>query len=200
MDNPGEAKASPQQTMDNEEEAPFFTMYAHVVPTARSLDPESEEDELSLSSEVVDKKFDKMEFLNKLQTAISQLISTLLEEPTKTYERKKQCRKNLCDREEKHLTNDTGMGSIIMQSKAASQCSGNMENVIHHLVRSDSEVSEQVQRKIRTKAEHWAAVEKDAAQQKRRAIQIDQEVAEAELQEAYLQKKQPDNIQLKRIR
>ena len=29
--------------------------------------------------------------------------------------------------------------------------------MIRHLVRSDSEVSDQVQRKIRTEAEHWAA-------------------------------------------
>ena len=38
-------------------------------------------------------------------------------------------------------------------------------------------------------------MEKDAAQQKQRAIQIDQEVTEAELQEAYLQKKELDKIQ-----
>ena len=87
-DDPGEAKASPQQTMDIEEEIPFFTKYAHLVPTAKSLAPESEEDELNSSSEVVNKKFDKVEFLNKLQTGISQLISTLLEEPTKTREKK----------------------------------------------------------------------------------------------------------------
>ena len=66
--------------------------------------------------------------------------------------------------------------------------------MICHLVRSDSEVSDRVQRKIRTEAEHWAAVEKDAAQRKRRAIQIDQEVAEAELQDAYLQEKEPEKI------
>ena len=70
-----------------------------------------------------------------------------------------------------------------------------MENVICHLVRSDSEASEQVWRTIRTEAKHWAAVEKDAAKQNCWAIQIDQEVAEAELQKAYLQKKQPDKIQ-----
>ena len=44
MDNAGEVKASPRQTMDNEEEIPFFTRYAHLVPTAKSLVPESEED------------------------------------------------------------------------------------------------------------------------------------------------------------
>ena len=44
-DDPGEAKPSPRQTMDNEEETPFFTTYAHLVPTAKSLAPESEEDE-----------------------------------------------------------------------------------------------------------------------------------------------------------
>ena len=62
-------------------------------------------------------------------------------------------------------------------------------------MRSDSEASDQVQRKIGTEAEHWAAIEKDAAQWKHRAIQIDQEVAEAELQDAYLQGKEPEKIQ-----
>ena len=113
MDDLGKAKASPQQMMDNEEEAPFFTRYAHLVPTAKSLAPESEEDELSSSSEVVNKEFDKNEFLNELHTCFSQLISRLLEKPTKKFG-DKQRRKNLRDREEKHLTDDTGTGSIIM--------------------------------------------------------------------------------------
>ena len=34
MDNPGEPKTSPRQTMDNEEDIPFFTRYTHLVPTA----------------------------------------------------------------------------------------------------------------------------------------------------------------------
>ena len=72
--------------------------------------------------------------------------------------------------------------------------------MIHHLVRSDSEVSDQIQRKIGTEAEHWAAVEKDAAQQKHRSIQTDQEVAEAELQDAYLQEKEPEKIQAATLR
>ena len=58
-DDPGEAKASAQQRMDNEDETPFFMRYAHLVPTANSLAPESEEDELSSSDEVVNKEFDK---------------------------------------------------------------------------------------------------------------------------------------------
>ena len=66
--------------------------------------------------------------------------------------------------------------------------------MICQLVRSDSEASERVRRKLRTGAEHWAAIEKDAAQQKHQAIQIDQEVTEAELQGAYLQEKQPEKI------
>ena len=33
MDDPGEAKASPWQEIYNEEEIPFFTRYAHLVPT-----------------------------------------------------------------------------------------------------------------------------------------------------------------------
>ena len=52
-DNSGEMKPSPQLDTENEEEVPFFTKYAHLVPTAKSLDPESEEDELSSSSEVL---------------------------------------------------------------------------------------------------------------------------------------------------
>ena len=71
--------------------------------------------------------------------------------------------------------------------------------MIRQLVRSDSE-SERVRQKIRTEAEHWAAVEKDAAQQKCGAIQIDQEVAEAELQRAYLQGKEPEKIQAATLR
>ena len=40
-DNPGEVKASPQQTMDNEEETPFFTTYAHRTSSAYSKVPGS---------------------------------------------------------------------------------------------------------------------------------------------------------------
>ena len=89
-------------------------------------------------------------------------------------------------KEAKHLIDDTGTGNAVMRSRATSHQSGNTDNVIHQLVRSDSESSERVRRKIRTEAEHWAAVEKDAAQRKHWAIQIDQEVAEAELQCTYL--------------
>ena len=174
----------------------------HLVPTAKSPAPEPKEYELSSSEEFVDKEFDKKEFLLRFQvsmtqamsTAMSEVISKLLEQPAKTC-RNKQRRKNLCEREAKHLADDTGTGSIIKQSRPASQCSRNTENVICHLVRSDSEVSEWIRRKIRTEAEHWTAIEKDAAQWKHWAIQISQEVAEAELQEAYLQKKEPDKIQ-----
>ena len=82
-DDPGEAKASPRQTTENEEGTPFFTTYAHLVPTAKSPAPESEEDELSLSDEVVNKEFDKKEFLRGFQKTISEVISKLLEEPVK---------------------------------------------------------------------------------------------------------------------
>ena len=99
--------------MDNEEEIPFFLRYAHLVPTAKSPAPESEDNELSSSSEVVDKEFDKTEFLNKFQTGLSKLISSLLEEPAKKC-RDKQHRKNLREKEAKHLTDDTRMGSTIM--------------------------------------------------------------------------------------
>ena len=67
-------------------------------------------------------------------------------------------------------------------------------------MRSDSEASDRVQRKIRTEAENWAAIEKDTAQQKCRAIQIDQGVAEAEPQDAYLQGKQPEKTQAATLR
>ena len=52
MDDPREMKASPQLEMDNEEEAQFLTKYAHLVPTAKSPDPESEEDKLSSSEDL----------------------------------------------------------------------------------------------------------------------------------------------------
>ena len=165
MDDPGEVKASPRQTTDNEEGTPFFTKYAHLVPTAKSPAPESEEDELSSSDEVVNKEIDKKEFLRGFQKTISEVILKLLEEPMKNHG-EKQRRKNLRKKEAKHLIDDTGTGNVIMQSRAASHQSGNTDNVIHQLMRSDSESSERVRRKIGTEAEHWAAVEKDAAQQK----------------------------------
>ena len=147
MDDTGQVKASPQQEMDNEKEEPFMLKYTHLLPMAKWLGPESGEDELSSSEEVVNKEFDKKEVLLRFQQnmteVMTEVISKLLEQPAKTHGNKK-CKKNLHDREAKHLTHDTGMGSVIMQSRATSQCSGNIENVIHHLVRSGSEVSERV--------------------------------------------------------
>ena len=107
--------------MDNEEEIPFFMRYAHLVPTAKSPAPEPKDDELSLSEEFVDKEFDKNEFLLRFQTsmvaaistAMSEVISKSLEQPAKN-RGDKQRRKDLHEREAKHLTDDTGTGSIIM--------------------------------------------------------------------------------------
>ena len=114
MGDLGEAKTSPQQTMDNEEEIPFFTRYAHLVPTAKSPAPESEEDELSSSDEIVNKEFDKKEFLlgfqknmaTAMSAAMSEVMSKLLEQPTKD-RREKQRRKNLREKEAKYLTDNT---------------------------------------------------------------------------------------------
>ena len=87
------------------------------MPTAKSLAPESKEDELSLSDEVVDKGFDKKEFLLGFQMSMaevmSQVISKLLEQPAKAC-MNEQHRKSLHDKEAKHLRDDTGTGSIIM--------------------------------------------------------------------------------------
>ena len=47
--------------------------------------------------------------------------------------------------------------------------------------------------KIRTTADHWAAVEKDATQWKCQAIQLEKGIAEAEVKKLYLQK-QPDDV------
>ena len=113
----------------------------------------------------VDKELNKLELLNELHTGSSQLILRLLEKPPKKCG-DKQHRKNLCEKEAKHLTDDTRTGSVIMRSRATSHQSGNTEKVICQLMRSDSEASEQFQRKLRTEAEHWAAIEKDAAQWK----------------------------------
>ena len=63
-DNPGEVKASPQQETDNGKEESFMLKYTHLIPMAKSLDPESDEDELSSSEEIFDKEFDKIKFLN----------------------------------------------------------------------------------------------------------------------------------------
>ena len=128
-----------------------------------------------------------------MSAAMSEVISKLLEQPMKNH-REKQRRKNLRTKEAKHLTDDTREDSVIMWSRAASHLRRDTENVIHQ-VRSDSEASDWVWRKFRTEAEHWAAVEKDAAQWKHRAIQIDQKITEAELQNAYLQQEQLKKIQ-----
>ena len=58
-DGSGEVKASPRQMTDNEEGTPFFTKYAHLVPTAKSPAPESEEDELSSSDKLSIKNLTK---------------------------------------------------------------------------------------------------------------------------------------------
>ena len=47
-----------------------MSKYAHLMSIAKSLDPESDEDELSSSEEVVDKEFNKMEFLNEFHAGI----------------------------------------------------------------------------------------------------------------------------------
>ena len=95
------------------------------MPTAKSLAPESEGDELSSSDEIVNKEFDKKEFLLGFQASMtealsvamsatmSEVISKLLEKPTKG-RREKQRRKNLHEKEAKHLTDNTGTGSVIM--------------------------------------------------------------------------------------
>ena len=79
----GETRASPQQTTDNEEEIPFFMRYAYLVPIARSPAPESKEDEMSSSSEFVDKEFDKNALLIRFQASMTEVISKLLEQPTR---------------------------------------------------------------------------------------------------------------------
>ena len=116
---------------------------AHLVPTEKSPAPESEEDELISSGEVVNKEFDKKELILELQKTMNEVILKLLEGPTKN-RGEKQRRKNLREKEAKHLTDDTGTGSAIVQSRTASHQSGNTDNVIRQLVRSDSESSERV--------------------------------------------------------
>ena len=140
-DGSGEAKVSPRQMMENEEGTPFFTTYAHLVPTAKSPAPEPEEDELSSSDEAVNKEIDTKEFILELQKTINEVIMKFIERPMRNHGGK-QRRKNLHEKEAKHPTDDTRTGSAIMRSRAASHQSGNTDNVIHQLVRSDSESSE----------------------------------------------------------
>ena len=83
------------------------------MPTAKSPAPEFEEDELSSSDEVVNKEFDKKELLLGLQKTMNEAISKLLEEPTKN-RGEKQRRKNLREKEAKHLTDNTGAGNAVM--------------------------------------------------------------------------------------
>ena len=113
MDGSGEAKASPRQMTDNEEGSPFFTKYTHLVPTAKSPAPESEEDELSSSDEAVNKEIDTKDFVLELQKTMNEVIVKFLERPMRN-RGEKQHRKNLCEKEAKHLTDDTGTGSAIM--------------------------------------------------------------------------------------
>ena len=53
------------------------------------------------------------EMLASISTAMSEVISKLLEQPVKNHG-DRQCRKSLCKREGKHLADNTGTGSIIM--------------------------------------------------------------------------------------
>ena len=80
--------------MDNEEGTPFFTTYAHLVPTAKSPAPGSEEDELSSSDEAVNKEIDIKEFILELQKTINEVIVKVLERPMRTHGEKKR-RKNI---------------------------------------------------------------------------------------------------------
>ena len=113
------------------------------MPTAKSPAPESEEHELSSSDEAVNKEVDTKESILELQKTMNEVIMKFLERPMRN-RGEKQRRKNLCEKEAKQLTDDTGTGSAIMRSRTASHQSGNTDNVIHQLVRSDSESSEQV--------------------------------------------------------
>ena len=97
---------------DNEEGTPFFTKYAHLVPTAKSPAPESEEDELSSFDEAVNKEIDTKKFILELQKTINEVIMKLIERPMRNHGGK-QCRKNLREKEAKHLTDDNGTGSAI---------------------------------------------------------------------------------------
>ena len=124
MDGSGEVKASPRQMTDNEEGTPFFTKYAHLVPTAKSPAPEFEEDELSSSDEAVNKEVDTKEFILEFQKTMNEAILKFLERPTRNCG-EKQHRKNLCKKEAKHLADDTGTGNAAMRSRAASDQSGN---------------------------------------------------------------------------
>ena len=128
---------------DNEEGTPFFTKYAHLVPTAKSPAPEPKEDELSSSNEAVNKEVDTREIILELQKTMNEVILKLLERPMRNCG-EKQRRKNIHEKEAKHLTDDTEAGNVVMRSRAASHQSGNTDNVIHQLVRSDSESSERV--------------------------------------------------------
>ena len=49
-------------------------------------------------------------------------------------------------------------------------------------------------KKLEQLQDHWAAVEKDAAQQKHQAIQLEKTVAEAEVKKLYPQKQLVDVI------
>ena len=78
------------------------------------------------------------------------MISKLFKQPVKKCGDKWH-RKDLFDREEKHLTEDLGTGGVIMWSKAASQHSKNTENVLCHLVQSTQKCLNESEEKLEQK-------------------------------------------------
>ena len=134
-----------------------------------------------------------MEFLNVFQKAINnmitQTITKVAEEPSSPKHSKRLCEKK--DIPPPPKTNDTN--NVVRWNSINSHQTIEMDNIICQFVRSDSGSTDSVWLKIGMTADHWAAVEKDAAQWKCWEIQLEKSIAEAEVKKLFLQK-QPDNV------
>ena len=174
--------------MRNDEE-PCYWSDINLQDTGLDFDTDEE-----ISSETsVEKRFNKMEFLNVFQKAVNDMITQMImkvaEELSSPKRSKRLCEKKAMPPPPK--TNDTN--SVMRQNSIDSHQTTETDNIIPQFIRSDSGSTDHVGQKIRMTADHWAVVEKDAAQGKRQGIQLEKSVAEAEVKKLYLQK-QPDDV------
>ena len=188
--NPRDVIAPQGDEMRNEGEPCYWS---DINPQDVGLDFNADEE---LSSEAsVEKIFDKMEFLNKHQEAVNNVITHMIMKVAEESQSSK-CSQQLCEKNvmppppKIHDTN-----SFARQNSINSHQTWETDNFICQFVKSDSGGTECVQQKIGMTADHWAAVEKDVTQWKCQAIQLEKTVAEAEVKKLYLQKQLDDIIQ-----
>ena len=121
---------------------------------------------------------------------VTHLITKVVEEPHSP-----RCSKWLCEKKvmPPSKTNDTN--SVTRQNSIDLHQTQETDNLIYWFIRSDSGSTNHIWQKIGLTADHWGAVEKNATQQKHWAIQLEKNIAEAEVKKLYLQKQKHDVIQ-----